>query len=263
VLSSERPFTGAVVTVRVDEVTMPGGGTARREVAEHARAVAVAAVDSDGDVVLIEQYRHPLRRRLWERPAGLMDVDGELPSVCAARELAEETGLAADRWSGLVDLSTSPGFCTEAVRVFLARDLRTVPAVAAHDEEADLRVVRVPLADAVTAVLDGRIVNAAAVAGVLAAARVLGVGSGGVLGGDRRPGGDGESRADAAPPGTSVAVVSRGDAPGGMTALRRADDPWDGGPAIVNTDGPVDAAPPLGAASNARINFSPRGSTSR
>jgi ADP-ribose pyrophosphatase len=235
VLESERPFTGRVVTVRVDEVTMPGGGVARREVVEHARAVAVAAVDSECRVVLIEQYRHPLRRRLWELPAGLMDVAGESPAACAARELAEETGLAADRWSVLVDLATSPGFCTEAVRVFLARDLRAVAAPDAQDEEADLRVVRVPLADAVAAVLDGRIVNAAAVAGVLAAARVLGVDPGTVPGSD----GDGEA------------------------LLRPADDGWDRGPATVNAGAWADTAPPLGAASNARINFSPRGSTSR
>jgi ADP-ribose pyrophosphatase len=246
VLGSERPFAGKVVTLRVDQVTMPGGGTARREVVEHARAVAVAAVDGAGDVVLIEQYRHPLRRRLWELPAGLMDIDGELPAACAARELAEETGLAAGRWSVLVDLATSPGFCTEAVRVFLARDVRAVPSVAAHEEEADLRVVRVPLADAVTAVLDGRIVNAAAVAGVLAAARVLGVGSGGPRSGDGMPGddgtpsGEGTTAGDGPPGGDGV--------PTGATELRNADDPWQHGPATVNTDAFVHTAPPLGAA---------------
>ena len=212
VLASERPYAGKIVTVRIDQVAMPGGGSANREVVEHMRAVGVVAVDDDGTVVLIEQYRHPFRRRLWELPAGLMDIDGEPPVTCARRELAEEAGLAADRWSVLVDLATSPGFCTESIRVYLARGLRPVPAPPPQDEEADLRVVRVPLDEAVDAALAGRIVNATAVAGLLAASRALTGGTG--------------------------------------PDLRRAEDDWTTGPALVNADaGVVDApdiAPPAG-----------------
>lgn len=178
VVGSERPFEGKVAAVRIDEVVMPDGSVARREVVEHDRAVAVVAVDlgSDGGpdtVVLIEQYRHPLRRRLWELPAGLMDIDDEPAHVTAARELAEETGVAAASWSVLVDVVTSPGFCTESVRIYLATGLTDVEQSPATDEEADLRVVRVPIEEAVTAVFDGRIVNGMAVAGLLAAAEVL------------------------------------------------------------------------------------------
>lgn len=216
ILATERPYSGKIVTVRIDEVAMPGGGSVRREMVEHMRAVAVVAVDDAGNVVMIEQYRHPLRRRLWELPAGLMDIEGELPSTCAARELAEEVGLAARDWSVLVDLTTSPGFCTEAVRVYLARDLREVEAPPAHDEEADLRVLRVPLEVAVDAALDGRIVNASAVAGLLAAARVLGDGAGNGAAGD--------------------------------AMLRDAADPWAGGPATVNADPDIGTAPDLGPA---------------
>ena len=146
VVDSRVAFAGKIATVRIDEVVMPGGGTALREVVEHDRAVAVVAVDDDGNVVLIEQYRHPLRRRLWELPAGLMDVHGESPQPAAARELGEETGLAARTWSVLVDVAASPGFTDEVVRVFLATGLIDIGRQGEiGDEEADLKIVRVPL----------------------------------------------------------------------------------------------------------------------
>ena len=188
VTSSQRVFDGAVTAVRIDDVVMPDGETAKREVVEHDNAVAVVALDSDsgGDsdsgagagadprVILIEQYRHPLGRRLWELPAGLMDVDGEGAQQAAARELVEETGYAAANWSVLVDVAPSPGFSEEIVRIFLATGLTEVgrPHPGDH-EEAELRVVLVPLSTAVQAVLDGRIVNGMAVAGILATDRTL------------------------------------------------------------------------------------------
>ena len=175
VVGSEIAFQGRIATVRVDTVVMPGGGTALREVVEHDRAVAVVAIDEAENVVLLEQYRHPLRRRLWELPAGLMDVQGESAQPAAARELGEEAGLAAGTWSLLVDIASSPGFTDEAVRIFLATDLVEIGRQGdVVDEEADLKVVRVPLSVAVQAALDGRIVNGSAVAGLLAASLVLG-----------------------------------------------------------------------------------------
>jgi ADP-ribose pyrophosphatase len=162
--------------VRIDTLVMPGGGTADREVVEHDRAVAIVALDDDGSVVLIEQYRHPLRRRLWELPAGLMDISGESAQPAAARELGEETGLRAEHWSVLLDVAASPGFTDEVVRVFLATGLTDIGRQGTIEhEEADLRVVRVPLATAVQAALAGDIVNASTVAGLLAAAIAVGV----------------------------------------------------------------------------------------
>ena len=93
-VASETLYVGKIFALRADEVRMPGGGTARREVVEHFGAVAVLALDDDGSVVLIHQYRHPFGRRLWELPAGLLDFSGEPPHQTAARELAEEVGLA-------------------------------------------------------------------------------------------------------------------------------------------------------------------------
>jgi 8-oxo-dGTP pyrophosphatase MutT (NUDIX family) len=169
-LSTQRIYTGAIVSLRVDEVAMPDGHTAHREVVEHFGAVAVVAIDDQDRLVLIHQYRHPLGRRLWELPAGLLDEAGESPLDAAKRELAEETGLAAERWETLVDIALSPGFTDEAVRVFVARGLTEVDRPEPEHEEADLEIHRVPLAEAVSLTLCGEIVNATAVSGILASA---------------------------------------------------------------------------------------------
>ncbi|QPK80308.1 NUDIX hydrolase [Corynebacterium lizhenjunii] len=161
-----------IIAVRADTVTMPGGSVARREIVEHLGAVAVVALNAAGQVRLVRQYRHSVGQRLWELPAGLLDVKGETELECARRELQEEAGLAAAEWGVLVDIVTSPGFCEEAVRIFIAQDLREV-ARPAHpdDEEADMIHQWVPLEQAVDMVLRGEIVNGIAVAGLLAAAR--------------------------------------------------------------------------------------------
>jgi ADP-ribose pyrophosphatase len=151
---------------------MPHRNVARREVVEHYGAVAVLALDDDNNVVLVYQYRHPVGRRLWELPAGLLDVGGEPPHHTAGRELREEAGLAATDWRVLVDLDSAPGFSDESVRVYLATGLTDVGRPDAHDEEADLTLRWFPLDDAVRMVLSGEIVNSIAVGGILAARSV-------------------------------------------------------------------------------------------
>jgi 8-oxo-dGTP pyrophosphatase MutT (NUDIX family) len=168
-VDSETLYVGKIFALRADEVQMPGGRTARREVVEHFGAVAIVALDDDRNVVLVHQYRHPVGRRLWELPAGLLDMGEELPHLTAARELEEEAGLAAEQWRVLVDVVSAPGFSDESVRIYLATGLSDVGRPEAHDEEADLTVQRVPLADAVQMVFAGEIVNSLAVAGILAA----------------------------------------------------------------------------------------------
>ncbi len=152
---------------------MPGGDTAIREVVEHYGAVAVAAVDDEDQLAMVYQYRHSLGHRFWELPAGLLDEPGENPAAAAARELHEETGLVAENWRVLVDVASSPGFCDEAVRVYLARGLRHVGRPEAQHEEADLTVHWLGLPEAADRVLTGEIVNATAAAGVLAAYAVI------------------------------------------------------------------------------------------
>jgi 8-oxo-dGTP pyrophosphatase MutT (NUDIX family) len=167
-------YRGPIFEVFSDEVTMSSGGTAGRDVVQNKGAVGVVALDEVERVVLIKQYRHAVGQRLWELPAGLRDVDGEDLAGTAARELAEEADVNAGRWDLLIDLYTSPGFSNETIRIFLARELTPVPGeerYARTDEEADLEIVRVDLDEAVAMVFRGEITNAAAVGGLLAAAR--------------------------------------------------------------------------------------------
>ncbi|OBI77784.1 NUDIX hydrolase [Mycobacterium sp. E740] len=168
-VNSETLYVGGILALRADDVRMPGGHTARREVVEHHGAVAVVAMDDDGNVAMIHQYRHPLGRRLWELPAGLLDADGEAPHITVARELEEEAGLSAADWRVLVDLDSSPGSSDESVRVYLATGLTDVGRPEAQDEEADLTLRWYPLDEAVRMVLAGEVVNSLAVGGILAA----------------------------------------------------------------------------------------------
>jgi ADP-ribose pyrophosphatase len=168
-VSSHTRFRGNIIALRTDEVRMPGGGIATREVVEHYGAVAIAAVDDDDQLIMVYQYRHPVGRRLWELPAGILDQPGEDPLAAAQRELHEETGLTAQDWRVLVDVITAPGFCDESVRVYLARGLDNVGRPEADHEEADLSVHRVGLRTAADQVLGGEIINSIAAAGVLAA----------------------------------------------------------------------------------------------
>lgn len=173
-LSSEMLLDAPILAVRRDLVAMPDGFTAHREVVEHLGAVAVVAVDEEGRVAMVEQYRHSVSRRLWELPAGLLDFKGEDELTGAKRELVEEAGLEAAEWHVLTDLVTSPGFCEESVRVFLAQGLTEVPRPEAiGDEEADMGFAWVELEDAIARILRGDIVNSIAIAGILAAWQVL------------------------------------------------------------------------------------------
>lgn len=163
---------GRIFDLVTDTVDL-GGSVVQRDYVDHPGAVAIIAIDEADRVLLIKQYRHPVRRELWEPPAGLLDSPGEPAQFAAARELAEETDLIAASWHVLVDYYTTPGGNNEAVRVFLARDFSFVPHDERHvrqDEEAEISVRWVALDEAVTAVLGGDIHNPSAVAGVLAAA---------------------------------------------------------------------------------------------
>ena len=168
-LSSEPVFEGVVWDVRRERFQLDGNEIAREFVA-HTGAVAVLAMDERDRVLLIKQYRHPIRTRDWELPAGLLDIAGEPPLTAAQRELAEEADLVAERWAVLSDFWTSPGGSDESIRVYLARGVSAAPDVHARiEEEAGIELRWVALDEAVDAVLDRRIQNAITAIALLAA----------------------------------------------------------------------------------------------
>lgn len=169
VLDSELLVRGRVWDVRRDRFEF-GGEVLTRDYLDHTGAVAVVALDADDRMLLIQQYRHAIAHRDWEIPAGLMDTPGEPGLRAAQRELAEEADLQAARWDLLLDEYLSPGGTSEAMRIFLARDLAPVE----HDyvrgeEEAELVPRWAPLDEVVEAALAGRVQNAVTVSAALAA----------------------------------------------------------------------------------------------
>lgn len=171
ILSSRPDFSGHVWSVRSDIVEI-NGTEVERDVLIHPGAVVVIAIDGFDRVLLIRQYRHPIAMMVFEPPAGLLDVPGEPAHLTAARELAEESGYLAQTWHCLVDFFNSPGGSSEAIRVFLARDLHEIPggrSLTGEAEEAFLPRVWVPLSEAVEMVLRGELGSPSAVVGILAA----------------------------------------------------------------------------------------------
>jgi len=173
VRSTEIAYQGRIIAVHRDDVAMPGGGSSQRDVVVHPGAVAVVALDDRRRVLLVNQYRHPVRRHLDELPAGLLDVDGEGALAAARRELAEEGGVAAATWHVLVDVLTSPGMSDEAIRLYLARDLTEAKRDVQEHEEVEMTSHWLSLEEAVPLVLAGRIENATACLGILATDRAV------------------------------------------------------------------------------------------
>jgi ADP-ribose pyrophosphatase len=155
--SSREVFRGKLIRVEVER--WPGGD---REVVHHPGACAVVAVTETGDVLLVRQLREAVGQALLEIPAGIYDVEGEDPAACAARELMEETGYRAADLRPLATIYTSPGFADERIDLFMAR----AEQAGGPGEEA-VEVVRMPFAEALAAVRDGRIRDAKTVCGLL------------------------------------------------------------------------------------------------
>ena len=162
-----------MVTVRTDKVRFPGDQLAERDVVIHPGAVAVLTLDDADQILMIRQYRHPVGHLLWEIPAGLRDVDGEAPWATAQRELAEEAGYRARDWRVLADYYSSPGYSTERLRIFLARDPELIPPAerdfVPEHEEAHLLLSWLPLDAAVRKIFAGELHNGPAALAILAA----------------------------------------------------------------------------------------------
>ncbi len=171
ILSSRPDFVGHVWSVRSDVVEI-NDSNVERDVLIHPGAVVIIALDDSDRVLLVRQYRHPIAMMVFEPPAGLLDVEGEPAQKTAARELAEESGYRAGRWHVLVDFFNSPGGSSEAIRVFLARDLSELAEgrpMTGEAEEAFLPRAWVSLDAAVDLILSGVLGSPSAVVGILAA----------------------------------------------------------------------------------------------
>lgn len=169
-ITSRTAYAGSVVTVRVDEVELPSGRRARREVVEHRGSVVMVPVTEGGDVLLVRQHRYAVGETLLEIPAGTLEP-GEDPLEAAQRELAEEVGRRAARWEKLAQFYASPGYLTEEKHLYLATGLSEA---AAEREEEDLAVEAVPLAQAGRLIADRVVRDAKSIVGLLLAAARLG-----------------------------------------------------------------------------------------
>lgn len=163
-------YKGRIVDVRLEQVALPNGRSLTLEVVRHPGAAAVVAVDADGSVALLRQFRHAAGGFIWEIPAGTLKP-GEAPLACARRELEEETGLLADEWIALGSILTTPGFCDERIHLFLARRLRRAAQLLDHDEVLSVRCM--PLALALQMIRDDELQDAKSIAGLHRAAERL------------------------------------------------------------------------------------------
>lgn len=172
-LGERELYRGPVFAVVTGTFEAPDGSTFERDVVHHSGAVSVVAVDEEGRVPMVRQYRAALDALILELPAGKLDVPDEDAEACARRELAEEVGVAASSWELLCEFHNSPGFSDERHRVFLARGLSEVPDDRQGVEEESMTVEWVRLADAVSLVREGEVKDAKTVIGLLLAHELL------------------------------------------------------------------------------------------
>lgn len=164
VLSSRRVYDGRILNLRIDDVRTASGIQTIREVIEHRGAVALIAIDAAQRLLLVRQYRHPVRRATLEIPAGTLE-EGEDPDDCAARELREETGFIAAHLERIGGIYPSPGFCTEHIHLYLATDLTESTAQPEADEAIELE--RLAWDDVLERVRAGEIADGKSVSALL------------------------------------------------------------------------------------------------
>ncbi|WP_122788610.1 NUDIX hydrolase [Intestinibacillus sp. Marseille-P6563] len=154
-LTQEYKFKGKIMSARVDDVELPNGRTAYREVCEHVGGVGILPIDAQGNVVLVRQFRYPYGEVIYEIPAGKMDHGPEDAEACGVRELREETGFTAGRMVPLGEIYPSPGFLTEVVYLYAALDL--VPGPSQPDEDEFVEHVTMPFAELEKRIMDNEI----------------------------------------------------------------------------------------------------------
>ncbi len=165
-LETQEIYNGKIISLQKDRVELPDGCMSWREVIKHGGGAGIVALTSQKEILLIRQYRYPTGQDLWEIPAGKLDP-GENPLQTAQRELKEETGCQAANWQLLSEFYSSPGFCNEKLSIYLAQDLQM--GEACPDEGEFLQVKKIPLAEVLLMLKDGRIKDAKSIAGILLA----------------------------------------------------------------------------------------------
>lgn len=158
-LHSEAIFKGKVISLQLDDVLLPNGQRAKREIVKHPGAVAIIALTKDNKLVVVEQYRKALERSIVEIPAGKLEP-GEAPDVTARRELEEETGYGCHELTLLQSFYTSPGFADELIHIFVARDLYVIEERAAMDEDEFVELLEISLQEALQFVKEQKILDA-------------------------------------------------------------------------------------------------------
>lgn len=158
-ISGETIYEGRIITLRVEEVELPDGNKATRELVKHPGAVAIIPITADGKLVLVEQYRKALDRTIVEIPAGKMEK-GEVPEVTAIRELEEETGYGAGKFTYIQSFATSPGFADEIIHLYLAEELYEIENVAQGDEDEFIDLLEVTIEEAEEMISSGQIFDA-------------------------------------------------------------------------------------------------------
>ena len=168
-LDSVITHRGAIVDVKLDTITLPDGKRAKRETVLRGEAAAVLPVDSDGNAVLVKQYRHSVGKTVIEIPAGVVDSNDADPKHCALRELREETGYSAGGINHITSMHTAIGFCNEVVHIYEAWDL--TPGETDFDEGEFIEIVKIPVDDAVAMIFTGEITDSKTIAALLAYGR--------------------------------------------------------------------------------------------
>ena len=167
VLSTRRIYSGKILNLEQWQVQLPNGNGADREIVLHKGAAAIVAIDQAEQVVLVRQHRPAVNKVTWEIPAGKLDTAQEDMLEAAQRELREETGITAKNWELLSKIDTTPGFCSEAIGIYFARDLNQAEVDLDEDEFVEVKVF--PLSLAVKMIADGQITDAKTICGLLLA----------------------------------------------------------------------------------------------
>ncbi|MCR8745220.1 NUDIX hydrolase [Romboutsia lituseburensis] len=169
-ISSDRIYTGKVISVKVDTVEVENKGYQKREIVEHCGAVGIVAINEENEVILIKQFRKPIEKVIWEIPAGKLEP-GENPKECAIRELKEETGYEAQNLRLIHKFYTSAGFSNQKIYIYLATGLK--PGENKLDDDESLEMYSIDLEEVQSMIARNEIEDAKTAIGILLAKELI------------------------------------------------------------------------------------------